>query len=43
LDTGNIREENIQLDDLKHFQKAALINAMLDLDERVYIDLKNIF
>jgi 4-amino-4-deoxychorismate lyase len=43
LDTGKIREENIQVDDLKHFQKAALINAMLDLDERVYIDLKNIF
>lgn len=43
LDTGIIHEEDITMHDLKHFQKAALINAMLDLDEQVYIDMKNIF
>jgi 4-amino-4-deoxychorismate lyase len=43
LDTGMIQEEDITAGDLKHFQKAALINAMLDLDERVFIDMKNVF
>ncbi|MGD1045624.1 MAG: aminotransferase class IV [Bacteroidota bacterium] len=43
LDTRKIHEENITVHDLKHLQKAALINAMLDLDERVFIDMKNIF
>jgi Branched-chain amino acid aminotransferase/4-amino-4-deoxychorismate lyase len=43
LDAGKIHEEDITVHDLKHFQKAVLINAMLDLDERVFIDMKNIF
>jgi len=42
LDTGKIHEDNITMHDLKHFQKAALINAMLDLDEQIFIDMKNI-
>jgi len=43
LDTGKIQEEDIAVSDLKHFQKAILINAMLDYDERVIIEMKNIF
>jgi 4-amino-4-deoxychorismate lyase len=43
LDTGKIREEDITVRDLRHFQKVVLINAMLDFDERVFIPIQNIF
>jgi 4-amino-4-deoxychorismate lyase len=43
LDIGKIHEEDITVQDLKRFQKAVLINAMIDFDERDFIDIQNIF
>ncbi len=42
LDTGKISEENIRLSDLKSFQSAYLINAMLDLDDATDIKIEDI-
>jgi 4-amino-4-deoxychorismate lyase len=43
LDLGKIYEADITVQDLKYFQKALLINAMLDIDDRGFIEMKNIF
>jgi 4-amino-4-deoxychorismate lyase len=43
LDSGKIQEEDIKVSDLKFFQKAVLINAMLDYDVNNFINMKNIF
>jgi 4-amino-4-deoxychorismate lyase len=43
LNMGKIHEEHITVHDLKHFQKAALINAMLDFNEEAFIEMKNVF
>jgi len=37
-----ISEQEIKLSDLKKFSKAKLINAMIDIDERNKIEMKNI-
>jgi 4-amino-4-deoxychorismate lyase len=42
LDSGRIREEDITVHDLQHFKKAALINAMIDLEEGTYIEMGKI-
>jgi len=42
LDTENISEEDIKVSDLKDFQSAFLINAMLDLDKAVEIKIEDI-
>ena len=42
LDMGKITEKTIGLQDLKNFQSAFLINAMLDLDEAVEIRMEDI-
>jgi 4-amino-4-deoxychorismate lyase len=43
LDKKIIHERKICLDDFKKFQKAKLINAMLDFEESPEIEMKNIF
>jgi 4-amino-4-deoxychorismate lyase len=42
LDSKKIQEEEITLKNLKHFQKIALINAMLDLDSCPLIHVENV-
>ncbi|RPI04225.1 MAG: hypothetical protein EHM64_10640 [Ignavibacteriae bacterium] len=42
LDSGMLQEDDLTVHDLGRFQKAVLINAFLDLDERASIDIKNI-
>lgn len=38
-----IVEETITKDDIKRFEKAALINAMLDIEESSHIEIQNIY
>ena len=42
LEIGRIKEVEITVEDLPHFQKAILINAMLDLETGPLIEIKNI-
>ncbi|RLD55094.1 MAG: hypothetical protein DRJ05_13520 [Bacteroidetes bacterium] len=42
LDTDKIKEEAIRLSDLKNFQSAYLINAMLDFESAVKIKMEDI-
>jgi 4-amino-4-deoxychorismate lyase len=43
LDTGRISEKELNENDLQYFQKAVLINAMLDFDINNFISIENIF
>jgi 4-amino-4-deoxychorismate lyase len=42
LEIGRIKEVELTVDDLPRFQKAMLINAMLDLETGPSIEMKNI-
>ncbi len=42
LDTGKIIEQHIRISNLKSFQSAYLINAMLDLNEAIKIKIEDI-
>lgn len=42
LDTGKIKTADIKISDLKDFQQAVLINAMLDFDDGLRIEMENI-
>ena len=43
LNTNKILERNIHLADLKNFESALLINAMLDIENRHPVRIKNIY
>ena len=42
LEIGRIREEEIRLTDLQKFKYVYLINALIDLDDKVHIPIENI-
>lgn len=42
LQTGRIREKTVTAKDLKYFQSACLINAMLSIEDNIRIDTKDI-
>ena len=43
IDNGKIIEKDIFLNDLKTFKKAILFNSMIEFDDELIIDIKNIF
>lgn len=43
LDQGTLRAIPIKIEDLPSFEKVALINAMIDLKDEVWVDLGNIY
>lgn len=42
LESGRIKESRITTKDLKYFEKLFLINAMLDIEDNIRIDIENI-
>jgi 4-amino-4-deoxychorismate lyase len=42
LDCGKIQEATIKRDDIKRFKKAVIFNTMIDLEDKVEIDIDNI-
>jgi len=42
IDKGILTPVDIKKEDIKKYQKAAMINALIDLEDEVFIDVKNI-